>query len=87
MRVCAERTVVLLAVAMAALSACGPAGEPRQVQAGTTLELPAAGGGSVSLELPTSESTAVDSMTGPADIPTAIVTLTPNERARIRAVV
>ena len=70
---------------LAALSSCG---EPRQaVQAEDLhlLELPAGRGGAVSLSLPPSESMSIDTLTGPEESPTAIVTLTPNERARIRA--
>jgi len=68
------------------LSACGSSPAPRPVEEGLELVLPAGRGGTVSLTLPPSESMAIDTIAGPEDRPKAIVSLTPNERARIRAV-
>jgi hypothetical protein len=75
-----------LAVALAILAACGGTPPPRPPEEGVDLTLPAGRGDTVSMTLPPSDATAVDSITGPHDNPTAVVSLTPNESARIRAV-
>jgi len=72
--------------ALCLLSACDSSPAPRPMDGGLRLVLPAGKGGKVSLTLPSSEFTAIDTIAGPEEQPTAIVSLTPNERARIRAV-